>query len=95
MRLSRRHFLGASAAALAASTLPLPAFAQGEIMPKSGRRVVVIGGGWGGNTAAKYIRMQDPGIAVVLIEKGEAFISCPLSNWVIGGLKTMADITTP
>lgn len=94
MRLSRRHFLGASAAALAASTLPLPAFAQGEIMPKSGRRVVVIGGGWGGNTAAKYIRMQDPGIEVVLIEKGEAFISCPLSNWVIGGLKTMADITT-
>lgn len=95
MRLSRRHFLGASAAAVAASALPLPAFAQGQIMPKSGRRVVVIGGGWGGNTAAKYIRMQDPGIEVVLIEKGEAFISCPLSNWVIGGLKTMADITTP
>lgn len=96
MTLSRRRFLQNSAVgagAIAASTLPLPALAQSEIMPKSGKRIVVIGGGWGGNTAAKYIRMQDPSIEVVLIERGDAFRSCPISNWVIGGLKTMDDIT--
>jgi len=96
MTLTRRRFLQTSAVgagALAASTLPMPALAQSEIMPKSGKRVVVVGGGWGGNTAAKYLRMQDPSIEVVLIERGAAFRSCPISNWVIGGLKTMDDIT--
>lgn len=96
MALTRRRFIGRGAAglgALALSPLPLPALAQGEIMPKTGKRIVVIGGGWGGNTAAKYIRMQDPGIEVVLIEKGKVFRSCPISNWVIGGLLTMDDIT--
>lgn len=96
MTISRRRFIKSSAVGagvLAASSLPLPALATGEIMPKSGKRVVVIGGGWGGNTAAKYIRLQDSSIEVVLIEKGAAFHSCPISNWVIGGIKTMADIT--
>ena len=32
----------------------------GDIAPKTGRRVVVIGGGWGGATAARYVRMADP-----------------------------------
>ena len=96
MTLTRRRFLQSSAAgagALAASSISMPALAQSEIMPKTGKRVVVVGGGWGGNTAAKYIRMQDPSIEVVLIERGAEFRSCPISNWVIGGLKTMDDIT--
>jgi len=96
MTITRRRFLQSSAVgagALAATSLPLPAFAQAEIMPKTGKRVVVVGGGWGGNTAAKYIRMQDPSIEVVLIERGAEFHSCPISNWVIGGLKTMDEIT--
>ncbi|MDP7233801.1 MAG: FAD/NAD(P)-binding oxidoreductase [Alphaproteobacteria bacterium] len=96
MTITRRRFLHTSAAgagAIVASTLPLPALAQGEIMPKTGKRVIVIGGGWGGNTAAKYIRLQDPGIEVVLIEREAAFRSCPISNWVIGGLKSIGDIT--
>ncbi|PCJ06831.1 MAG: cytochrome C, partial [Planctomycetota bacterium] len=50
-------------------------------------------GGWGGATAAKYIRLQDPSIEVVMIEREPVFRSCPISNWVITGLKTMADIT--
>ena len=69
------------------------AFARNEIMPKNGPRVVVIGGGWGGATAAKYIRLQDPSIEVVMIERQPVFRSCPISNWVIGGLKEMSDIT--
>jgi sulfide dehydrogenase [flavocytochrome c] flavoprotein subunit len=56
-------------------------------------RVVVIGGGFGGATAAKYIRMWSPAIEVVLVERNTDFVSCPISNLVFGGSKTMADIT--
>ena len=61
----------------------------------NGPKVVVVGGGYGGATAAKYVRMwSDYGIQVTLIEPNASFISCPISNLVIGGSKTMADITT-
>ena len=59
-------------------------------------KVVVIGGGYGGATAAKYVRLlSDYKIDVVLIEPQDAFISCPMSNLVLGGVKQLADITTP
>ena len=59
-----------------------------------GPHVVVVGGGYGGATAAKYIRMwSDQSIRVTLVEPSAAFISCPISNLVLGGSKTMADIT--
>jgi NADPH-dependent 2,4-dienoyl-CoA reductase/sulfur reductase-like enzyme len=62
----------------------------------TGAKVVVVGGGYGGATAAKYVRMwSDYGIDVTLVEPSNSFISCPISNLVIGGSKTMADITTP
>ena len=62
----------------------------------SGPKVVVVGGGYGGATAAKYIRMWSDGrISVTLVEPDRAFVSCPISNLVLGGSKTMADITTP
>lgn len=65
-------------------------------MGGSGAKVVVVGGGYGGATAAKYVRMfSDYGIQVTLIEPNEAFISCPISNLVIQGSKTIAEITTP
>ena len=61
-----------------------------------GPKVVVIGGGYGGATAAKYIRMwSEQRIQVTLVEPNAQFVSCPISNLVIGGSKTLADITTP
>jgi NADPH-dependent 2,4-dienoyl-CoA reductase/sulfur reductase-like enzyme len=61
-----------------------------------GPKVVIIGGGYGGATTAKYIRMwSDYGIAVTLVEPNATFISCPISNLVLGGSKSMSDITTP
>ena len=68
--------------------------ATGEIIPKTGRRVVVVGGGYGGSIAAKYIRMTDPSIEVVLVEQNRQFVSCPFSNLYIGGLiKDLSPIT--
>ena len=56
-------------------------------------RVVVIGGGFGGATAAKYLRLWDPSIDVVLVERDTQFVSCPISNLVLGGYASMADIS--
>jgi NADPH-dependent 2,4-dienoyl-CoA reductase/sulfur reductase-like enzyme len=59
-------------------------------------RVVVIGGGYGGATAARYVRLLSEHLVdVVLIEPEAAFMSCPLSNLVVGGSRQLADITTP
>ncbi len=61
-----------------------------------GAKVVVIGGGYGGATAAKYIRLlSEYQIDVTLVEPNKEFISCPLSNLVVGGSRKIADISRP
>lgn len=61
----------------------------------SSAKVVVVGGGYGGATAAKYIRMlSENSLDVVLIEPSKSFVSCPMSNLVVGGVRQMADITS-
>src|SRR5258706_6129493 len=87
----RRHFLKAGGAGLALGLTGCAAMPDGA--PKA-RVAVVVGGGYGGATAAKYIRMLDPSIEVVMIEPNSEFISCPLSNLVIGGFSTMPAINT-
>jgi len=82
--MKRRDFLklaGAVSLAGCASATPSKA------------RVVVVGGGFGGATAAKYIRMWDPSIDVVLVERDAGFVSCPISNLVLGGFTNMAEIS--
>jgi len=92
MTMDRRAFLKAGVAGAT-----LAGVSGCAALPGSGARarVAVVGGGYGGATAAKYIRMLDPSIEVVLIEPNEAFVSCPISNMVLGGFRTLADITTP
>jgi sulfide dehydrogenase [flavocytochrome c] flavoprotein chain len=55
--------------------------------------VVVVGGGFGGATAARYLKMWGGNVDVTLVERNASFVSCPISNLVIGGHKQMADIT--
>jgi sulfide dehydrogenase [flavocytochrome c] flavoprotein subunit len=89
--MQRRSFLQSSAAL---SLLGLGACATPSVPAKA--KVVVIGGGYGGATAAKYVRLlSDYKIDVVLIEPQAAFVSCPISNLVLGGSKQMGHITTP
>src|SRR5438094_1889982 len=82
---SRRDFLKAAAAGASATVLPLPALAQG-----AGGRVVVVGGGFGGATCARFIKRIDPRINVTLVEANRTFIACPYSNTVIAGLRDLA-----
>ncbi len=92
MKIQRRDFLKAGVAGATFAGLAGCAGLPGGA-PKA--RVVVIGGGFGGATASKYIRMLDPSIEVVLVEPNDVFVSCPISNLVLGGFKTIGDITTP
>ncbi len=70
-------------------TAPEAAAASAKtLMPKSsGKRVVIIGGGYGGLTAAKYIRKGDKTTEVVVLEKKDIFMSCPFSNTLLGGME--------
>jgi sulfide dehydrogenase [flavocytochrome c] flavoprotein subunit len=77
---SRRTFLKGASAAL----LPMPAIAQG-----SGPRVVVIGGGFAGATAARFIKTANPQLRVTLVEQNPTFTACPFSNGVIAGLRPL------
>jgi len=89
---SRRDFIKWAGAASAFSAMgwPLGALAK---MGRSAAKVVVIGGGYGGATCAKYIRKMAPGIEVTLVEQNKRYTTCPFSNTVIGGLKNIEDIT--
>ena len=93
---NRRTFIKAGSAALAstAATSMLPGCVSGPEPRKSLGRVMIIGAGYGGQTAAKYLRMWSGGnIEVMLVDREPTFISCPMSNLVIGGSRTLAEIT--
>ena len=90
-QLTRREILKALSATAAAGTLAACATMQDK---KSIGKVVVVGAGYGGATAAKYLRLWSEGtVDVTLVDPNEAFISCPISNLVLAGSRTMSDIT--
>ena len=90
LHFNRRQLLGAGAALAAAS---LAGCAGTPASGPSIGRVVVVGGGYGGATAARYLKLWGGNVEVTLVERQAEFISCPISNLVLGGYKTMADIT--
>jgi sulfide dehydrogenase [flavocytochrome c] flavoprotein chain len=93
--IARRSFLQSSAALSMLGLAGCASTPSEQAIPAKAR-VVVIGGGYGGATAAKYVRLlSDYKIDVVLIEPNDAFVSCPISNLVIGGSKQIKDVTTP
>ncbi len=93
--LNRRDFIkAAGVGAFISSTSLLTACASIGNNKAALGRVVIIGGGYAGTTAAKYMRMWSAGnIEVVVIEKSSQFVSCPLSNLVLGGSKSINDLT--
>lgn len=83
----RRTFIKLAGAVAGLSLLPARAFA------KASGRVVVIGGGYAGATFAKYLSMwSQSNIEIVLVEQNTQFVSCPLSNLVLGGSKQIDDL---
>jgi NADH dehydrogenase FAD-containing subunit len=91
--MNRRHFLGQSAA-VAGLALGLNGQAQASSLKSA--QIVVVGAGYGGATAAKYLRMMSNNTAqVTLIEPNPEFISCPLSNLVVGGSQQLSALSVP
>ena len=84
-RMDRRR-IGLGLAGMAA----LPLLGRAPAVLGAGRpHVVVVGAGFGGATVAKYLRLWDPGIDVTLVERRQHFVSCPMSNLVLSGDRTL------
>ena len=86
-KINRRNFAKIIGSAGLASTLGMPSLVFG-----ASKKVVVVGGGFGGATAAKYLRKLDPSIDVTLVEPNPTYYTCPFSNTVLGGIKDMSEI---
>ncbi len=84
---SRRKFVAGSLGITALLAAGRRGFAQ------AAPRVVIVGGGFGGVSVARWLRRIEPGIAVTLIERDAQFVTCPSSNLVLGGLRDIASIT--
>lgn len=90
--LTRRQAIQLAGVGIAVpSALTLAGCSTGE--RKGAGRVVVIGGGFGGSAAAKYLKRYNSELNVTLIEPNETYVTCPGSNWVIGGFAEMQEIT--
>ena len=91
--MNRRHFLGQSAAV---AGLAFGLNGQARASSLKSAQIVVVGAGYGGATAAKYLRMMSNNTAqVTLIEPNPEFISCPLSNLVVGGSQQLSALSVP
>ena len=85
MTTTRRKFI---AGAVAAATFGAPVLARA-----AAGSVVVIGAGFGGATAARYLKLLDPAVEVTLVEREASIVTCPFSNAVLGGYETLQGIT--
>jgi sulfide dehydrogenase [flavocytochrome c] flavoprotein subunit len=88
-QFSRREFIKAVGGLTALGLAGFPLMGSGA----SKGRVVVIGAGYGGSIAARYLRMMDPSIEVTLIEREPKYVSCPLSNEVLSGERSVDSLT--
>lgn len=87
--MSRRDLIKYSTATAALPFVATNAFAAQKDERKGEGRIVVIGGGFGGATTAKYLKRYNPELNITMIEPQDEYITCPGSNWVLGGLKNM------
>jgi len=88
MTVTRRRFNVLAATASLSTAIGFPSIGRA-----AAAKVVVIGGGFGGATAAKYVRRFDSSIEVTLVEPNKEFVTCPFSNTVIGGMNPISAIS--
>ena len=87
MSFNRRSVLGSAIAG--AASLALPSIVRAQA---SAAHVVIVGGGFGGATAARYLKAQAPQVRVTLVEPAEVFYTCPFSNMYLAGLRSWDSI---
>ncbi|MDY6979709.1 MAG: FAD/NAD(P)-binding oxidoreductase, partial [Pseudomonadota bacterium] len=90
-RVNRRQFIQfLGGASVLASSFGLTACSR---QATSSGRVVIIGGGFGGATCAKYLQRFDPNLDITLVEPKQKFVTCPFSNLVLGGMREIDSIS--
>lgn len=89
-KFSRRSFIRLMGAAGVGFSVPN---LLSSCIKETSARVVIVGGGFGGSTCAKYLRRFDSSLEITLIEPSTRFVTCPFSNMVINGMQTMANIS--
>ncbi|MBK1619371.1 cytochrome C [Lamprobacter modestohalophilus] len=87
MTMNRRDFVKTTGAVAAVSAFGFPHIARAQ-----GKKVVIVGGGTGGATAARYLKMADESIEVTIVEPNETYYTCYMSNEVIGGARKIESI---
>ena len=90
MSFTRRHFLQSLGAGAVLLATGFPGLGRA-----AGRKIVILGAGFGGSTAAKYLKMLDPSLQVTLVDRAAAHVSCVMSNEVIVGMRDISSITLP
>jgi len=88
-----RTLAGTAAAAATASALAPFTFSPRAARAAASAHVVVVGGGFGGATAAKALKRAVPEMRVTLVEQNAQFVTCPYSNLVLGGWRELDSIT--
>ncbi len=92
-KISRRHFLQLSATGLGAAAIaPLAGPWTARAGERLDARIVVVGGGSGGATAAKYLKHYAPGLRVTLVEPQERYYTCYAGNWYLGGFRELESL---
>jgi sulfide dehydrogenase [flavocytochrome c] flavoprotein subunit len=92
-KVTRRAFLAASAAASAAALVSRARGSAASAARSGAARVVVVGGGFAGAACALDLRALKPALEVLLVDPAERYVTCPMSNSVIAGLRAMSSIT--
>jgi sulfide dehydrogenase [flavocytochrome c] flavoprotein subunit len=87
MSLNRRDFVKATGALAAVGAVGFPHIARAQ-----SKKVVIVGGGTGGATAAKYIKMADDSIDVTIVEPNKEYYTCYMSNEVLSGARELDSI---
>jgi len=85
--IRRREFLRSGAAAVAAAAVR----ARAAVRP--GPRVLIVGGGFAGAACALVLRRLEPGIDVALIDPEARYLTCPMSNEAIIGLRSLQSLS--
>ncbi|HDP88722.1 MAG TPA: twin-arginine translocation signal domain-containing protein [Thioalkalivibrio sp.] len=91
-QISRRNFIKTVGAGGALGLFGLAGCGSDNGGSAARAKVVIIGGGPGGATCAKYLKRFDSDIEVTLVEPNASYTTCFGSNWVLGGLANMDDI---
>jgi sulfide dehydrogenase [flavocytochrome c] flavoprotein subunit len=87
----RRHFLALATAAAAGAVASWDCVAAAGARPKA--RVIIVGGGFAGSSCALHLRSANPALEVTLVDPDDRYVTCPMSNLVVVGLRELGSIT--